>query len=76
MFKQLYDDLLSPLGKEYCVYFYILTVVSCATFIVSVVSTAMMLFKGDIKIMHAFPAVMAPGLIYFSNRLFYSMCVR
>ena len=74
--EKLSEDLLSPLSKKYCMYFYVLTIAACATFILSVVSTGMMLLRGDISLMHAVPTIIAPGLIYINNRLLYGMCMR
>lgn len=72
----LYDDFLGPLrGKEYCAYFGVLMAMAFVTFVITLVSTVLMVSKGKMKLLHAFPTVMAPGLMYFSNRLLYSMCV-
>lgn len=68
-------DLFSPLPKEYCLYFKVLSIISFAAIII-------VLFYGIInynskKFMGFTPILMAAisyFIIYFQNRLLYGMC--
>ena len=71
------DTLFSPLGSQYCNYFYYLTVFFFAMFVFSAVVILKSFFT-DKKTMKAADIVMIlsqPLLLYFVNRLYYSMCV-
>ncbi len=69
-----------PLGKEYCVYFYVLAILSGFAFAVSVVSivwyaithtskiTPMFILNSALVLFNAF-------LAYISNRLLHTMCI-
>jgi hypothetical protein len=71
------DSVYGPLNKEYCVYFYILSVIGFLLMIVSVLST---FFIGitkqkDSKFYSEMLMIsIMYGLIYFHNRLLYSIC--
>ena len=67
--------LFAPLGKEYCVYFYWLTVVSFLMLAVSVVHSVFSLLDKNAKLVPSLLALIGPVLLYFNNRLLYSMCV-
>ncbi len=70
------DYLFGPIGKEYCMYFYFLSVFAYILFIMALVSVMMMAMKGKVKnMLNAFIVVFQPFLLYFVNRMFYSMCV-
>jgi hypothetical protein len=72
-------DLFGPLGKDYCVYFYILSVISLISFAIIIVRLLLSLLskkrgeKGETVVMLF--AAMNSLLIYFLNRLFHTMCV-
>lgn len=70
-----------PIGKEYCVYFYVLSIISGFTFAVSMVSVvwyaAMHLNKiNSMFIVNSALVVFNTFLAYISNRLLHTMCVR
>ena len=70
------DYLFGPIGKEYCMYFYFLSVFAYILFIMALVSVMMMAMKGKVKnMLNAFIVVFQPFLLYFVNRIFYSICV-
>ena len=75
MFNNLNAELFSPLGKEYCMYFYILTVISFLLFAISTFSVIYYIGKGKADILGGIMSLMGPALLYFNNRLLYSMCV-
>lgn len=71
----LVDNLFSPLGKEYCVYFYWLTVIAFIFLLFALYNSLMALLKGKFKVFNFFMSLIGPGLLYFNNRLLYSMCL-
>ena len=72
------DKLFGPLGKDYCIYFYYLSVINIILLTLLVIST---LTLGMTKRMGAEfylqMLIAAAGYVffYFQNRLLYSMCV-
>lgn len=75
MLREIDSQLFSPLSKEYCVYFYALTVISFVLFIMSVANLGYCLFKSKTKVLEGILALCGPAILYFNNRLLYSMCV-
>ena len=74
--NEMMNYLFGPVGKEYCMYFYFLSVFAFILFILSTVSVVMLTMKGKMKdLLTSFLLVFQPFLLYFVNRLFYSMCV-
>lgn len=70
------DYLFGPIGKEWCMYFYFLSIFAYILFVMAVVSVMMMAMKGKVKnMLNASLVVFQPFLLYFVNRMFYSMCV-
>ena len=70
-----------PLSREYCVYFYALTIISGIVFALtalSVVYTLIMHFKKVNTMFVANSTVLLVNmfLIYISNRLLHTMCVK
>ena len=75
MFQEVDAQLFSPLSKEYCVYFYALTVLSFALLALSIGSAVYYLVEGKVDIFSGLMSLVGPALLYFNNRLLYSMCV-
>lgn len=70
------NDLFSPLGKQYCKYFYFLTVFFFALFVFSCLSVlSTLVSKGSLNIADSMVLITQPLLLYFINRLYYSMCM-
>ena len=69
------DNLFSPLGKEYCSYFYWLTVIAFIALLLALFKVGMALMKGKVSIVNSLIELLAPALAYFVNRLLYSMCI-
>lgn len=69
------QSLFSPYGRKYCNYFYVLMIISLIYLLLVVVSTIYLLFKNKIKPYDGFLALTLPFLMYFTNRLSYSMCM-
>ena len=74
------EDYFGPLGKEYCVYFYVLSIIFGITFVLSAISI------GSFMVMHhkrvdatfianSFLILFNSFLAYLSNRLLNTMCV-
>ena len=71
------DYLYGPLGKEYCIWFYILSVLGFVSFIAILISIMMMAFgkkKGSEFYLPMFGIALTYIVAYFQNRLLYSMC--
>jgi hypothetical protein len=73
------DFLFGPLDTEYCLYFYILSVINyiAAIFLVVALLASLVLKKFDMKNVGTlgFGALLY-FIIYFQNRLLYSMCIK
>jgi hypothetical protein len=68
-------ELFSPLGRDYCVYFYYLTIISFVLFVVSVIGGAHGIMTGKLGVGLVLGGLVSPFLLYFTNRLLYGMCV-
>jgi hypothetical protein len=76
MMNKLIDSLLGPLGPEFCNYFYILMVISLVVLAAAVIGVVRRLLtdkKADIITLLVL--LVQPLLVYFVNRLLYTMCV-
>ena len=69
------DNLFSPLGKEYCAYFYWLTVLAFIYLLIALFAVVSQLLRGKVSLLNSLLQLLAPLLAYFVNRLLYSMCV-
>ena len=70
-----------PLGEEYCVYFYALSIFFGIAFVLTLISTVtyMLMHFNKINmnyIMHAFFLILNSFLAYLVNRLLHSMCMK
>ncbi len=69
-------DLFSPLNHKYCDYFYFLSVIFFVLFLFAAITSVMSFFeKKSMKLTDALVLMTQPLLLYFINRLYYSMCV-
>lgn len=72
------ETLFGPLGKDYCVYFYYLSVIGMILLAILVGSTIIIGIKERKKIgfyMQMLSVALGYGIFYFQNRLLNSMCV-
>ena len=69
------DQLFSPLSKDFCLYFYYLSVMAFVFLLVAVYNGLVRLLKKKTSILDAVLGLIAPFLLYFNNRLLYTMCV-
>ena len=74
------DKLFGPLGKDYCLYFYVLSVMSFSLFLLYVLYIVTLVIKTPSKLnvpflMHSLFVIMYSLLGYFVNRLLYTMCI-
>ena len=72
------DNLFSPLDKKYCVWFYFLEVFSYILFIIAMIGGIIYGIKNKKSSEYyvtVFAACLSYFIMYFQNRLFYSMCV-
>ena len=70
-----------PLGEEYCVYFYALSIFFGIAFVLTVISVITYMFTHFNKInmsvlMHSFFLVLNSFLAYLVNRLLHTMCMK
>lgn len=75
------DAYFGPLGKEYCVYFYILSIIFGVTFVLSAISIGSFMVMHSKKvdamfIANSFLILFNTFLAYLSNRLLNTMCVK
>lgn len=71
------NNLFGPLGKEYCYYFYVLSLFGFITLVLIILSSLVLLFTGKNSAgfnMQMLVAVVAYGILYFQNRLLFNMC--
>ena len=77
--NELMDSTFGPLGKQYCGWFYWLSVISLVLFVISIVTLLYALFFGSEKIstgllMNLLAISFVYFIPYFENRLLYTMC--
>ena len=75
------DAYFGPLGKEYCVYFYVLSIIFGVTFVLSAISIGSFIVMHSKKvdsmfIANSFLILFNTFLAYLSNRLLNTMCVK
>lgn len=75
------DEFFGPLPREYCVYFYALSIVFGLTFIITLISILTFVITKYNKVNATFVANSIMILIniffvYLSNRLLHTMCVK
>jgi hypothetical protein len=75
------DAYFGPLGKEYCVYFYVLAIIFGVTFVLSAISIGSFIVMHHKKvdsmfIANSFLILFNTFLAYLSNRLLNTMCVK
>ena len=77
-YQNIMNTIYGPLPKDYCLYFYIISVCS---FIAMIFILILALFIGITKkknisfYLQALMGALAYGIFYFQNRLLYSMCI-
>jgi len=72
------DTLFGPLSKQYCIYFYFLSIfgfILLAVFIVSSIFVGLSKRKGLDYYMQVVGIALGYAIFYFQNRLLHSMCV-
>lgn len=72
------ENLFGPLGKEYCIYFYYLSVIGMILLAFLVGSTIVVGIKERKKFgfyLQMLSVALGYGIFYFQNRLLHSMCV-
>ena len=75
--KNILENLFSPLSKDYCVYFYFLSVLSFICVLISIIlfSTKACNNKGKTLSLDLLTVIPLYLVLYFKNRLLYSMCI-
>lgn len=78
MDNNLMDKLFGPLGREYCIYFYYLSVIGLILLTMVLASTLMVGIskrKGLDFYLSMISIAMGYFIFYFQNRLLHSMCI-
>lgn len=75
--SDLYNQLFSPLGKEWCSYFLYLMYFSFVALVMTVLASVYDILQKRPKFnaSHYVFSIMNAGVMYFVNRLMYSICV-
>ncbi len=77
--NQFNEIFFSSLSKDYCIYFYILSLIFFISLVMAVGCCAYKMFlmskKKKSSVGFEFYNVFILGLLYFQNRLLYSMCM-
>ena len=72
------QSLFGPLGKKYCLWFYILSVIPFIAIVLLVIRALYVAFSkrgGNVDaLLNILPVVLIYLIAYFQNRLLYSMC--
>lgn len=68
------DTFFSPYSREYCMFFYYLMLLSFLTMVMAAFQSFYLIFKGKLGIGVALINIVGPFILYFNNRLLYSMC--
>ncbi len=76
----MFTELFGPLSREYCLWFYWLSVLGFIFLVLTVVGGLVMMltdkkFKPELLHSVVMTAIMY-GIFYFQNRLLYSMCIQ
>lgn len=72
------DSLFGPLGREYCIWFYFLSVVGFISMMFVLISGIALGFSkkaGATFYFNLFAGVILYGMIYLQNRLLHTMCI-
>jgi hypothetical protein len=75
------NNYFGPLGKEYCTYFYVLSIIFGITFVFSAISIASVVIMNRKKIdtmfiINSFFILFNTFLAYLANRIMNTMCVK
>jgi hypothetical protein len=66
---------LSPYSQDYCAYYFYLTIFALIFLIMVIFDVAVGLYKNKVSLFDGALSLLGPFLIYFTNRLLYSMCL-
>lgn len=64
-----------PYGREFCLYFYFLMVLTFILFVVAVIHTGVLMFKRKMGVVDGIMNITLPFIMYFTERLMYSICI-
>ena len=75
--QELMNYLFGPLDKHYCVYFYYTSIIFFALFTLSCFAVLKNLLssKKSMSFTQIYVVLSQPFIMYFINRLYYSMCL-
>lgn len=73
-----FKDLFSPLSREFCLWFYYLSIIGFVFLVITLISAIVVGItkkKGGEYFMTMLMVALSYFIFYFQNRLLYSMCV-
>lgn len=73
-----FNNLFAPLGREYCVIYYYLSLIALFAFVLTLMSVFYLFVKGKydtLLIFNAISLLTSTLLSYYLNRLMYTICV-
>jgi hypothetical protein len=81
MSVSLMDKYFGPLPREYCVYFYVLSILSAIIFVATILSTTYFMINhikqvNTMFIINSSLILLNTFLAYLANRLLHTMCVK
>ena len=70
------EQLFAPLGKEYCLYYYVLSIFGAICFCAAVIGSVYIGFvqKNNMNVLFMLIYAFTFGMLYFKSRLLYTMC--
>ena len=66
---------LSPYSQEYCAYYFYLTFFALIFLVMAILDVVVGIYMNKLSFFDGIMSILGPFLIYFTNRLLYSMCV-
>lgn len=74
MYQNNVDPFFSPFSRDYCMFFYYLMMFTFLLTVLAAFQSLYLIFEGEIGIGVGLINIIGPFLMYFNNRLLYSMC--
>lgn len=75
MAQTLEQFLFAPYGREFCNYFYFLMILTFIFFVVAVIQAVYLMIKRKIGVVDGLMSIVVPFILYFTERLMYSICI-
>ena len=66
---------LSPYSQDYCAYYFYLTIAALIFLGLAILDVFVGIYKNKLSFFDGLMSLIGPFLIYFTNRLIYSICI-